>query len=286
MTAFHAIELGNRGVLAPGRWRWARALLWMVVLVVAISFIAFPGWLPRLLPIPAGSRNLIFGIAALPALLAYAALVFWAERRRPDELGLSTLVSETAIGILIGLGMFALVFLILRLTGAYTLAGGEWTDPGGDVRKTLATGVREEVITRLIVFRLVMRAFGIWPALIFSALFFGLGHLSNPNASMVAALAIAIEAGLMLAGFYILTGRIWMSVGVHAAWNFAQGPIFGARISGFTEQGSLFASAPVAGTPDWLSGGPFGPEASVPAILVGTAVFVVLMLAARRRGFV
>ena len=193
---------------------------------------------------------------------------------------------DLVLGVMIGVAMFTLVFAILRLTGSYALGPGQWTDWGNDLVKTLATGLREELLTRLVVFRLLMRLCGLWPALAVSALFFGLGHLANPNASMVAAIAIAIEAGLMLAAFYVLTGRIWMSVGVHAAWNFTQGPVFGARISGFTERGSLFASAPVAGAPDWLSGGPFGPEASFPAILVGTAVFVVVMLAARRRAFI
>ena len=64
------------------------------------------------------------------------------------------------------------------------------------------------------------------------ALIFGALHLANPHASMTAAVAIALEAGLMLAGFYLLTGRIWVSIGVHAAWNFTQGWVFGAAAVG------------------------------------------------------
>ena len=134
-------------------------------------------------------------------------------------------------------------------------------------------------------FRLLMRAFGVWPALIASSALFGAAHLGNPNATWLGAAAIAIEAGTMLAGFYLLTGRLWMSIGVHAAWNFMQGPVFGARVSGHPEIGSLFVSAPVAGSPEWASGGIFGPEASLSAIVVGLAVFVVTWLGARRRGF-
>ena len=289
MTPYHAIELGDRGVLAPGRWRWARALAWMVALMVAMFALSGPPppMLAKLTGLPQGLAVLVSDLV-LPVVvyLVYAGLVRWAERRSPGELSLRSLPLDLAVGILIGLGMFTLVFTVLRVSGAYSLAAGQWSDWPADILKTLSTGMREEMIARLIVFRLVTRAFGLWPALAFSALLFGAAHLANPNASPVAALAIAIEAGLMLAGFYILTGRIWMSVGVHAAWNFTQGPIFGARISGFTERGSLFTSAPVAGTPDWLSGGPFGPEASAPAILVGTAVFCALILAARRRRFV
>lgn len=285
MTSYHAIELGDRGVLAPGRWRWARAIGWMIALFVAMVALSGPPppAFAKLTGIPIGPVTIISGLLPLVMYLVYAGLVRWAERRTPGELSLPALPRDLAIGILIGIGMFTLVFTILRLSGAYSLAPGQWVDWPGDILKTLSTGFREELIARLVVFRLVMRAFGLWPALAFSALTFGLSHLGNPNATMVAALAIAVEAGLMLAGFYIITGRIWMAVGVHAAWNFAQGPIFGARISGFTESGSLFVSAPVAGAPDWLSGGPFGPEASVPSIVVGSLIFIVVMMAARRR---
>ena len=288
VTTYHTIELGDRGLLAPGRWRWARAIGWMAVLFVAMVTLSGPPppAFAELTGIPIGTATIISGLLPLVMYVVYAGLVRWAERRAPSELSLRALPLDLVIGLAIGTGMFVLVFTILRLTGAYSLESGQWADWPSDILKTLSTGFREELIARLVVFRLVMRAFGLWPALAFSALTFGLGHLGNPNASTVAALAIAVEAGLMLAGFYILTGRIWMAVGVHAAWNFAQGPIFGARISGFTESGSLFVSAPVVDTPDWLSGGPFGPEASVPAIIVGSLVFIVVILAARRRRLV
>jgi membrane protease YdiL (CAAX protease family) len=51
-----------------------------------------------------------------------------------------------------------------------------------------------------------------------------------------------VEAGLMLASFYLLTGRLWMSIGVHAAWNFTQGWLWGARVSGIRSHGELYLS--------------------------------------------
>jgi uncharacterized protein len=216
-------------------------------------------------------------IAVVLAYLAYAGLVRWGERRRATEVELAPFYREFGVGAAIGLGMFALVFAVLRVAGAYTLGPGVWTDWGADVIRDVSTGLVEELLLRLILFRLLMRAAGLWPALVGSALLFGVLHLLNPNSSLVAAVAIAVEAGMMLAAFYLLTGRIWMSVGVHAAWNFAQGAIFGARVSGHADTGSLFTSAPAAGAPDWLSGGAFGPEASLPAAIVGLAVFAAAM---------
>lgn len=284
MVGSVGLALGDAGVLAAGRWRWLRALGWaaamLAVLVLILSSQAFARKLI------AGPHALIVTIAlgsVVVAYAAYAALVRFGERRRVSELSIAHLPRDLGMGLLIGIGMFALVFASLRLIGVYTLAPGRWTDWGHDVRETLATGFVEELLARLVLFRLLARAFGIWPALIGSALLFGAAHLMNPHASYVAAVAIAVEAGLMLAAFYLLTGRIWMSIGVHAAWNFAQGAIFGARVSGEAESGSLFLSHPVPGSSTILSGGEFGPEASLSAVIVGLAIFLIVFQAARRR---
>lgn len=273
------IELGDAGVLRPGRWRWARATAWMMLLFVVATFLLFPGWL-RVPPI---YRDVARVVATIIAYAAYAGAVRYGERRTPSEIAPRPLLRELSIGIGVGFGMFTLVFTILRLLGVYTLAAGVWSDWTSDIVEVLRTGFAEELMLRLIVFRLLMRAFGLWPALALSAALFGALHLANPNATAIAAMAIAIEAGLMLAAFYLLNGRIWIAVGVHVAWNFAQGSIFGARVSGMADAGSLFVSAPVAGSPDWLSGGAFGPEASLPAVIVGLAIFVVVLRAALRR---
>lgn len=280
-----SIELGDAGVLRPGKWRWLRAIAWMVALFVACLAALALQALARTGSHADGALVRVVAIVSVViAYLVYVALVRWGERRWPDELALRPLPRELAIGLTVGLGMFCLVFASLRLIGAYTMQPGYWPDWGHDIRETLATGFVEELIARLVIFRLLMRAAGMWPALALSALIFGAAHLANPHASVVAAVAIAVEAGLMLAAFYLLTGRIWMSIGVHAAWNFAQGALFGARVSDQTGQGSLFTSAPVPGVPDIVSGGPFGPEASLSAIVVGGAVFLIVMARVHRQG--
>ena len=281
---FVPVELGNAGVLAPGRWRWLRALLWLIALLVVVAGVMVAGYAAqeRLVPHTPHTMPVLLPGTIL-GYLAYWGMVRLGERRQPGELALAALPRDLVLGLLIGAGMFTLVFTVLRLTGDYTLATGNWSDWATDLLGQLDVGLREEMWFRLIILRLMMRAFGLVPALVVSAALFGMAHLANPNASAVAAIAIAVEAGLMLAVFYLITGRIWMAVGVHAAWNLFQGSIFGARVSGITETGSVFVSGPVPGTPDWLTGGPFGPEASMPAILVGAAVFAVVFRRWRQR---
>ena len=168
--------------------------------------------------------------------------------------------------------MFAAVMGVMAAFGLYDIqplgAAPAWISIG----KAVQSGVVEELMIRAILLRLIWRAFGPWIAFTASAALFGFGHIANPNATVFAAVAIAVEAGLMLGAFYALTGRVWMSIGVHAAWNFTQGYLFGAAVSGGDFGPSIARSTARSGFPEWLTGGAFGPEASLPALVVCTAV--------------
>jgi membrane protease YdiL (CAAX protease family) len=94
-------------------------------------------------------------------------------------------------------------------------------------------------------------------------LLFALAHLANPGSSPVAVLGLFF-AGLLLAAGYLATSRLWLPIGLHLSWNFCQGPVFGFPVSGFAAP-SLLAVEPVG--PEALTGGPFGPEASLIGIL-------------------
>jgi hypothetical protein len=82
----------------------------------------------------------------------------------------------------------------------------------------------------------------------------------------------------------ILTGRLGFAVGLHFAWNFAQGTIFGFPVSGNEFEGVNLMRTRLTGPPFW-TGGEFGPEAgllSIVALLAGMGI--VLIWAARREG--
>jgi membrane protease YdiL (CAAX protease family) len=65
-----------------------------------------------------------------------------------------------------------------------------------------------------------------------SSLVFGLTHLMNPQGTLQGALFIAVEAGILLAAAYMLTRRLWLSIGFHMAWNYTQSAIFSGIVSG------------------------------------------------------
>ena len=122
---------------------------------------------------------------------------------------------------------------------------------------------------------------GSWIAIILSALFFGLTHLMNPGATLFGALAIALEAGTLLGAAYMLTRRLWLAIGIHWAWNFFEGPFFGATVSGTgSNAGKALITSTINGPSIW-TGGAFGPEAGLAALLVCLAtgpLFLILVL--------
>lgn len=205
------------------------------------------------------------------------------ERRHVTDLARTNAARHLLIGTGIGLVLSASTVGILALFGAYTITG--WGSIAGAlaVAGTMcAIAVSEEVLFRGVVFRLVGGRWGAGPALGVSAILFGLVHLVNPGASLWGAVAVAIEAGLMLGAAYLATGSLWLAFGLHFGWNFATVGLFGAVASGAEARDSLVTA--VTSGPDWLSGGAFGPEGSIVAILVCSVTTALLLLVAHRRG--
>lgn len=281
------IELGNKRVLRPGRLLWLRAIGWLVFCVFAIAILfgetsdALSKWVAH----ESGALALLARCSGpLVALLAYAALVRFGEARRPTELGLKAAAPQLLGGVVIGAIMFAAVMLIMTFSGLYQVRYVGLMPAWHSAGAAIEAGFVEELLVRGLLFRLIWRAFGPILAFLISAAAFGAGHLGNDHASLFAMICIALEAGVMLGAFYALTGRLWMSIGVHAAWNFAQGYLFGAVVSGESLGPSLAVSHANNGVAEWLTGGPFGPEASLAALAVCCAVGGVVLLLAARAG--
>ena len=92
------------------------------------------------------------------------------------------------------------------------------------------------------------------------------------------------EAGILLGAAYLLTRRLWLAIGIHAAWNFTQGWVFSVPVSGGDAPLGLLITRRIG--PDWLTGGDFGLEASAVAMVVATLAGVGLLVSALGRGAV
>ena len=144
-------------------------------------------------------------------------------------------------------------------------------------------GIGEEIICRGIAFRLLCDRIGMTWALILSAVIFGFAHIFNDGATVWSALAIAVTSGWLLGVAYVYHQSLWAPIGMHWAWNYLEGYVFGCPVSGVFIQHPIIMSRLVG--PTWLTGGFFGPEASVIAILIGVAIslYYTLKLKQKRR---
>lgn len=284
------VVIGSAGVLAPGKWRRPRALGWMAALCVAtvVGFNAAAKamlWLLGSGSDATAGHKLIAAIAGAVAILVlYRLAVGLGERRPVPELGLRHGPSDLLLGSAVGAALVALIVGALWIFGWVMIEGKPVDSVALALRDSIRSGVLEELVLRLVIFRLLWRAFGVWPALAGAALLFGALHLGNPDSGQFAAVALICGEGIGI-GLYLLTGRIWASIGMHAAWNFTQGWIFGAAVSGTAEiAGGPLATRPVAGVPEMLSGGGFGPEASLAALIVSLLASAVFLFHAWNRG--
>jgi uncharacterized protein len=229
-----------------------------------------------------GDAESYLSMYVVPSFLIYVLLVKMVERRRMIELapkrwpGLLT-------GIVAGFALFSVAVGLLWLAGSYHVTG---VNPHANWLLALLTvgvgaGVSEEIAFRGVLFRIVEEGLGTWGALLISALFFGAAHIMNPAATLWSSTAIAVEAGLLFGMLYHVTRSLWPCIGLHAAWNFTQGTVYGIPVSGTDADGWLVSHRT---GPDWLSGGAFGAEASVVMLALCSLCTVALIVVAVRRG--
>ena len=220
---------------------------------------------------------------AIAGFAVYGAYAFFIEQRPVSELALPGMGRELGIGLLVGAGLYAACELILMALGIYRITGlNSWRFMIPAIAMALSSGVFEELLFRGVLFRSVETWFGSWAGLSVSSLVFGLSHLINPEATLEGALFISVEAGILLAGAYMLTRRLWLSMGFHVAWNYTQSAIFSSIVSGNEAAQGLIRST--VNGPGFLTGGNFGVESSVLSLILCTTTGSVMVVMAVTRG--
>lgn len=216
-------------------------------------------------------------------ILVYKGFKRWIERAPDRELELRGAGRELLAGLAFGAALFSAMTGIVVLLGGLEVLGLRGV---GALWSMLAmavfSGVFEEILLRGIVFRQIEAWLGSWIALALSSALFGAMHIGNPGATWFSSLAIAIEAGILLGAAYMLTRRLWLAIGIHAAWNFTQGWVFSVPVSGGEAPLGLLITRRVG--PDWLTGGDFGLEASIVALIAATTAGIWLLWRAVRAG--
>ncbi len=213
------------------------------------------------------SPRVIFSTA--PSLVSGmgATLVTWLAFREPTGLVEPQPQPQVRFGEGFFIGALTLIVccVVPALVGATSLSltarsPGAVAGAGLVQLITLApAAVGEELLLRGIGFQALRRGMGDVAAVAFTGLVFGGLHLFNPGATWVAALGVAL-VGAWFGALTIRSGSLWMAMGLHAAWNFFEGFVFGQPVSGNPPGTSIFIGRVEA--PSFWSGGAFGPEAA------------------------
>jgi membrane protease YdiL (CAAX protease family) len=272
------VVFGLDGRLRNGWWALAFLAVLAVLLGVHVGVVRLLTWAG----IPKGPW--LFGLAALMVLAA--TWVCTRLRREPlSSVGLkldARWARELGWGTALGAGQIALAAFML-----WSLGGVRFQlDPAHGLR-ALATGFLvfvavaflEELLYRGFLFQRLRDGMGTWPAQVLLAALFALAHWGNPGMDgMVriwATLDIAIGA-LVLGLAWLRTRSLALPVGIHLGWNWMQGPVLGFAVSGTGRHEGWFRPT-FMGDPSWFSGGEFGLEASVFAVIVDVLLLGALL---------
>lgn len=180
---------------------------------------------------------------------------------------------EYLLGLVIGLVMLTAAVGIGIITKTLTyegLAHGSTVLLAFFFLGFLVQGFSEELLCRGYFLVSLARKQSLIVAVIVSSSAFGALHLLNDGAQPLAIFNVILFG--CFAGVYLLKrGNIWGVAAIHSMWNFAQGNLYGIRVSGMDKMESVFTfDAPQAG--ELINGGVFGLEG-------GLAVTIVLVIA-------
>lgn len=249
----------------------------------AVALVAVTGTVAVQAAAPWPLRLAVGAAAAVLMVLTYRWVVGRTEHRPVTEVGPGRARRDVAVGFAGTVLLAATVLGVVALLGGYRVEG--WGSPAaalGYLGVTAVAVAAEELVFRGVLQRHLERRAGTWAALAVTGALFGALHLVNPNASLWGAVAIAVEAGGMLGAAYVATRSLWLPMGLHLGWNLALGGIFGTEVSGSGTPTGLLEG--VTAGPTLLTGGAFGPEASLVAVVACSLVTVALLRVAHRRG--
>lgn len=189
-------------------------------------------------------------------------------------LALGVAVGALAIGVPSGLLLMA-----GQLQQVPSYAGNSATAMGLLLILLTPAALWEELAMRGYLFSALRERFGTTVALVVTSALFGLLHLMNAGATAWSTAAVTLAGGF-LGMVRLATGSLYAAWAAHLAWNFVMAGVLHSPVSG------LGMNAPnykiVDAGPDWLTGGPWGPEGGVAAMIGMAAAFIFLQRRVRR----
>ncbi|CAN5357755.1 hypothetical protein BH10ACI1_BH10ACI1_01660 [soil metagenome] len=194
-------------------------------------------------------------------------------------------LKDFAFGLLIGAVSIGFAVLIAAAAGGLSFS---FNQTQGTPAILLTLGVSfgvfavaaafEEAFFRGYILQTFSRADLAWLAIVLTSVFFAAVHLQNSGANYFSTINTAL-AGIWFGVAYLKTRNLWFPFGIHLAWNWMQGAVFGIEVSGITSftNAPLFRETDIG--PAWLTGGDYGIEGGIActlAIIFSTALIYFL----------
>jgi membrane protease YdiL (CAAX protease family) len=180
-------------------------------------------------------------------------------------------------GVALGWGLALLAILPMTMAGAlhpqfaFTFATGGQTVIALITLAILTLAV--EVAYRGYIFARLIAAVGPAAATIILSLIYAIASTFHPN-STTTGVAISFMAGVILCIAYMRTNALWLGWGLHFGWMLTVALLMGLPVAGDASFSSIITTN-VTG-PDWLTGGPYGPEGAVITLAVCIVALVPL----------
>ena len=251
----------------------------------------------RNIPLFFNNKDLLSLLITLFSFAFISLLVFFRvkviEKRSFSSIGFNknNWLKKYSLGFLIGLAMMSIIVLILFPFGYITVEKNPIQPVGISAIASVLVilfgwiiqGATEEIVTRGWLLNVLSTKYNIGVGLLISSTLFGLMHLTNPNINYIAVINI-ILVGLFYGLYVIKTNDLWAVCGMHSAWNFAQGNIFGFKVSGLDVSVGSLIDLNLVGS-DFVTGGIFGPEAGITATFILLASIGILLFIDKKRYF-
>ena len=251
----------------------------------------------RNIPLFFNNKDLLSLLITLFSFAFISLLVFFRvkviEKRSFSSIGFNknNWLKKYSLGFLIGLAMMSIIVLILFPFGYITIEKNPIQPVGVSAIASVLVilfgwiiqGATEEIVTRGWLLNVLSTKYNIGVGLLISSTLFGLMHLTNPNVNYIAVINI-ILVGLFYGLYVIKTNDLWAVCGMHSAWNFAQGNIFGFKFSGLDVSVGSLIDLNLVGS-DFVTGGIFGPEAGITATFILLASIGILLFIDKKRYF-
>ena len=251
----------------------------------------------RNIPLFFNNKDLLSLLITLFSFAFISLLVFFRvkviEKRSFSSIGFNknNWLKKYSLGFLIGLAMMSIIVLILFPFGYITVEKNPIEPVGISAIASVLVilfgwiiqGATEEIVTRGWLLNVLSTKYNIGVGLLISSTLFGLMHLTNPNVNYIAVINI-ILVGLFYGLYVIKTNDLWAVCGMHSAWNFAQGNIFGFKVSGLDVSVGSLIDLNLVGS-DFVTGGIFGPEAGITATFILLASIGILLFIDKKRYF-